>query len=98
MDGAGSSSGGNTSSGADGCTVGKDGRVDWLAAGLDGAVTKTVTEVGVGAVASGIVCRASELSVGDGDHVSDTFLSACWKTAWDCLGRDHGNEAGDEGD
>jgi hypothetical protein len=55
----------------DGSTVGKDLGVDWVTASLDGAVTKTVSEVGVVAVAGGIARCAAKLSVGDVDHVLD---------------------------
>jgi hypothetical protein len=59
---------------ADGGAVGKDLGVDWVTAGLDRAVTETVSEVGVAAVASGVASRAAELSIGDLDHVRNALL------------------------
>ena len=58
---------------------GDDGlRVARVGAGLVGAVTHAVAEVGVGAVAGDVAVGASELRLGDGEHVGDTgLLDAC---------------------
>lgn len=65
--------------GADGGTIGEDGRVNWRAAGLDGAVAETVSKVRLRAVAGIVTGRASKFGVGNGEHVVDAGLTACWE-------------------
>lgn len=60
--------------GAVGLAEGKNLRLDSSTACLEGAVVETVAETRVRAIAGDIAIGASELRIGDLDHVADTHL------------------------
>lgn len=57
-----------------GSTESEDLSLNSSTASLTRAVTKTVAEAGVGAVASDVACSATELGVGNVNHARDTLL------------------------